>query len=260
MALDAMDAWARRGIDGIRLDAAAEVPLDLACALRERLRAIRPDAIVLGEVVPGHAWRWRAAGAVDVATEFEFQRVTCALFARRTMDAGEACHAIEASELARGGPACTAVRFVSTHDHARFATQAKVERHPRNATLGLVHLLTSPGVPMLLYGEELGLAAEVAELAPESAWPCRMPMPWGEARDGSMRTLVKRLVSFAPRHPRSGAGSTRCCAPRGACSCTGARPTARSWTSRSTAAMRASRSKSRIPSDPQSRCSSRAAT
>ena len=212
MALDAMDAWARRGIDGIRLDAAAEVPMDLACALRERLRAIRPDAIVLGEVVPGHAWRWRAAGAVDVATEFEFQRVTCALFARRTMDAGEACHAIEASALARGGPASTAVRFVSTHDHARFATQAKVERHPRNATLGMVHLLTSPGVPMLLYGEELGLAAEVAELAPESAWPDRMPMPWGPDRDGAMRTLVKRLVSVRAESPalRSGEHQVLC--------------------------------------------------
>ncbi len=212
MALDAIDEWAKRGIDGIRLDAAAEVPLDLARALRERLRVARPDAIVIGEVVPAHAWRWRAAGAIDVATEFAFQQATCELFARRTIDAAEACRAIAASELARGGPASTAIRFASTHDHARFTTQAKAERHDRNAALGMVHLLTSPGVPMLLYGEEIGLAADVAELAPESAWPDRMPMRWDGARDEAMRALVSRLVATRSASPalRSGGHEVLC--------------------------------------------------
>ena len=60
LVLEAASAWARRGVDGLRLDAAAEVPLDLARAVRARLRAQRPEAIILGEVVPAHAWRWRA--------------------------------------------------------------------------------------------------------------------------------------------------------------------------------------------------------
>jgi hypothetical protein len=106
-----------------------------------------------------------------------------------------------ASELARGGPASTALRFVSTHDHPRLATFARVERHARNAALALTQLLTSPGVPMLLYGEEVGLAADVAELEPESAWADRMPMRWSEGRDEGMRALVRRLLEARAASP-----------------------------------------------------------
>ena len=196
LAMKALEAWAARGIDGIRLDAAAEVPIDLARALRSRLRELRPEAVVLGEVVPEHAWRWRAEGAVDAATDFAFPRVSGELFARGTIDAGVATDALLRAELARGGPTSTALRFVSTHDHARFATLARVERRGRNAALGLVHLLTSTGVPMLLYGEELGLSAPVAELAPEAAWADRMPMPWRpHRRDERFRAVVRRLLA-----------------------------------------------------------------
>jgi glycosidase/MoaA/NifB/PqqE/SkfB family radical SAM enzyme len=196
MALDATAAWAERGIDGLRLDAAAEVPIDLAREVRRELRARRPEAIVVGEVVAEHAWRWRASGAVDAATDFAFHRAACDLLARRTIDAPAASDALAAAEAARGGPASTALRFVSTHDHARFATQARAFGAPANAALGLVHLLTWPGVPMLLYGEELGLSASVAGLEPEGAWPDRMPMPWDPSdAERATRALVRRVLA-----------------------------------------------------------------
>ena len=135
LALEAIAAWGRRGIDGIRLDAAAEVPMDLARELRRRLRAERPDAVVLGEVVPEHAWLWRAMGAVDVATDFAFHRIWTELLARRSLDAPAAQAQLVSADLVRGGPSTTAVRFVSTHDHARFGTQAHAFGHAPNADL-----------------------------------------------------------------------------------------------------------------------------
>jgi MoaA/NifB/PqqE/SkfB family radical SAM enzyme len=44
-------------------------------------------------------------------------------------------------------------------------------------------LLTWPGVPALLYGEEWGLAAEVLCEEPENAWLDRMAMPWARGAD-----------------------------------------------------------------------------
>jgi cyclomaltodextrinase len=45
-------------------------------------------------------------------------------------------------------------------------------------------------LPMLLYGEELGLAADRPEHLPENVWPDRMPMPWPDetARAGDEAT------------------------------------------------------------------------
>ncbi len=202
MACDLAEHWARRGVDGFRLDAAAEVPMDLARAIRGRLRAVRPDAIVVGEVVPAHAWRWRAEGAICAATDFGFHALATSFIARRTLRAEEAARRLAAIDLARGGDASTQLRFVSTHDHARFATIAQVEGGATRTPLGLAFLLTSPGVPALLYGEEVGLAASEANLEPEAAWRDRAPMPWDDARrDLALRAIVKRLLAVRASSP-----------------------------------------------------------
>ena len=202
MACDVAERWARRGVDGFRLDAAAEVPMELARAIRARVRAVRPDAIVVGEVVPAHAWRWRAQRAVDAATDFGFHGIATELVARRTIDAPEARRRLDALDVARGGDASSSLRFLSTHDHVRFATLARAEGDPARTALGLVMLLTSPGVPAILYGEEVGLRADIAELEPENAWLDRAPMPWSAGeRDETCRALVKRLLSVRAGSP-----------------------------------------------------------
>ena len=202
MACDLAEHWARRGVDGFRLDAAAEVPMDLARAIRARLRAVRPDAIVLGEVVPAHAWRWRAEEAVDAATDFGFHALATSFIARRTSRAEDAARQLMAIDLARGGDASAALRFVSTHDHARFSTIARVEGGATRTPLGLALLLTSPGVPALLYGEEVGLSASEANLEPEAAWRDRAPMAWNDARrDLALRAIVKRLLAVRAASP-----------------------------------------------------------
>ena len=206
LVLRAVDYWASFGIDGLRLDMAAEVPLALARLVRSKLLALRPDAIVLGEVVPAHAWRWTEGEAVDAATDFGFHGVVTDLVGRRSITAREAMARLVAGDLSRGGPALAQLRFTSTHDHPRLATIAAHAGAPGRERLGLVLLLTLPGVPALLYGEELGLRAaseprrgHEAEALREDAWADRMPMPWtGAARDPELRALVKTLL--AARH------------------------------------------------------------
>jgi cyclomaltodextrinase len=207
MVCDVAERWARRGVDGFRLDAAAEVPMDLAREVRARLRTVRPDAIVVGELVPRHAWRWRSERAVDAATDFGFHDVATAFVARRTIDAPEARRRLSLLDVAQGATASSSLRFLSTHDHVRFTTLARAAGDPSRSALGLLMLLTFPGVPALLYGEEIGLSAAVAELEPEAAWADRAPMPWTKgARDETRRTLVKRLLAIRRASPalRSG--------------------------------------------------------
>ncbi len=196
LALEVADRWARTGVDGFRLDAAAEVPWELARAIRQRLRAVRSDGVVLGEVVPAHAWRWRQEGAVDAATDFTFHALAGDWIATRTIDAPHAARRLLDSELLRGAGAAAAVRFLSTHDHPRFSTLAGMSGGAERTALGLLFLLSMPGVPALLYGEEIGMSSTVAELEPETVWRDRAPMPWtDDARDPGLRALVRRLLA-----------------------------------------------------------------
>lgn len=199
LVLRCAELWASRGVDGLRLDAAAELPLDLAAQIRARVRAIRPEAVILGELVPRHAHRWRSAGALDAATDFGFHAVATDLLAHGTIDAAEARRRLLELDLARGGPAAVSLRFLSTHDHPRFATLARLAG--RTPDLGLVFLFTAPGVPALLYGEELGLYAEQVEDL-ENVWPDRMPMPWHrDQRHGRLFRLVQSLVAARAASP-----------------------------------------------------------
>ncbi|MBI5531578.1 MAG: radical SAM protein [Deltaproteobacteria bacterium] len=198
----AAEKWADMGVDGLRLDAAAEVPHELAREVRARLKAIRPEALVLGEVVPEHAWRWRVEGGVDATTDFGFHAAVTEFIAKRAIDASEASRWMEGAEVARGGPDCASVRFLSTHDHTRFATFSRMMGDPGRAALGLLVLLTSPGVPAILYGEEIGLAADMVELLPEAVWEDRAPMPWtAKDRDEHLRELVRRLLATRAASP-----------------------------------------------------------
>jgi cyclomaltodextrinase len=182
LAILAAQRWAQRGADGLRLDAAAEVPHALARAVRDCFRRLRPEGIVLGEVIPPHAWRWRAEGSVDVATDFGFHAVAGELLASRSLDAATAAARLDAGEITRGGPRHAALRFLSTHDHVRFATAARMagdaSRSCARAQLGLLWLLAMPGIPALLYGEEVGIATRPDDVGFEGVWTDRAPMPW----------------------------------------------------------------------------------
>lgn len=204
LALEITSKWAARGVSGVRLDAACEVPMELAIAIRERLRELRPDAALLGEIVPPHAWRWLAEGAACAATDFGWHRAAVDFIAHRSITAESMAERLLGIEAGRGGSIATSLRFLSTHDHPRFATLARLASGGSRARerLGALLLASSPGVPALLYGEEVGMAAEVVDLELDAVWPDRAPMPWQRARrDESLRSLMRRLFALRRRSP-----------------------------------------------------------
>nr|WP_240806898.1 alpha-amylase family glycosyl hydrolase [Polyangium spumosum] len=203
LVLEATTCWAKRGASGLRLDMAAEVPLDLAVSIRQTFRRDKPDAVVLGELVPAHAHRWIGRGALDCAADFGFHDVLVDFLARRVIPAELASLRLTLLELDRGAPGARSLRFVSTHDHPRFGSITRKHGGPsRTGLLGLFVLLAWPGVPSLLYGEEYDLFAETPRTEPEDVWPDRMPLPrTPDPAATRASSLVRTLLALRASRP-----------------------------------------------------------
>lgn len=183
--------WARAGADGFRIDAAADVPIELCERIRRAVRAVNPETVVFGEVVPSHIERW-TAGALDAATDFASQASLRAWLAGEL--AGEAFAASHARGRFRRGPAWSALAFAGTHDQPRIAT---VLGDTGRSRLAQLWTLCSAATPMIYYGDELGLASDQPDREFEDSWPDRQCMPWdGEGRDLATRALVRQLIAL----------------------------------------------------------------
>jgi glycosidase/MoaA/NifB/PqqE/SkfB family radical SAM enzyme len=176
-------AWAKRGVDGVRIDAAADLPRPLLARIRRAVRAVNPQAIVFGEIVPQCIDRF-APSAIDAATDFAFREALVG-WVRDPQRLVEVARA----QRWRGAAGLHALGFTSTHDQPRIGTVTQDRELARRA---LAIVMLGARVPMLYYGDEVGLAADVAAAKREfeDAWPDRQPMPWESTADPFVRDLL----------------------------------------------------------------------
>ena len=143
----------------------------------KKMKAIKPDALLLGEVwSPGSiSAEYVTTQALDLTFEFELAKGIIS--------------------GARGNPKAPAmlyeraiknyapyhfVSFIANHDQIRVMSQLFGE--PARAPLAATILLTSPGIPVIYYGEEIGLeGTKPDELI-------RRPMPWSAESNGGFTT------------------------------------------------------------------------
>lgn len=189
------ERWARAGADGFRVDAAADVPLGLVRRLAAAVRAARPDAVVFAEVLPEHLHRWTSE-AVDAATDFPARESLFDLLVREG-GAKKATEDFARRRALRGGPGWTTLSFIGTHDHVRLLT---LSREARVVRLGHLLVLTGAGVPLIYYGDELGLASDDPKREFEDCWPDRACVPWDESRwDTVTLALVRDAIALRKR-------------------------------------------------------------
>ena len=185
-------AWVERGADGVRVDAAADLPLTLLGKIRAAVRAIRSDAVVFGEVVPACVQHF-APHVLDAATDFAHREALVDWLRGASARWTE----VAALQRWRGAAGHHALGFTSTHDQPRVRT---VTRDADLARLGLVATALGARVPMLYYGDEVGLHAETQREF-EDAWPDRQPMPWREAQwDSATHAAVKGALALRKAH------------------------------------------------------------
>jgi alpha-glucosidase len=193
--------WTRRGADGWRLDCANDLGLD-GCALAART-ARRAGARLgaIGEVMAYPAgWTGPDGEGLDGVMNYWLRSAALAL-ARASAPAAQIQAALD--RLAAEMPAGALRRswnVLASHDTPRLATVlADGARAPEEARArvaqALVLQVAYPGVPLVYYGEEIGLSG--------GADPAnRAAMPWERTRwDERRLDEVRRLLALRRAHP-----------------------------------------------------------
>src|SRR5216684_431971 len=161
------------GVDGVRCDHVAGVDPALWVELRRGLRAVKADALVLGEATGLPDWLARYAGRLDAIFDFDLAYYVRQALARGRMDA--AGFATWLDEHDHAYPGLALATLMDNHDMNRFLWMAggNADRLKLAATL----LLTLPGMPVIYYGTEVGLSQRFDGVIENAE--ARLPMLWG---------------------------------------------------------------------------------
>ncbi|MBA2541432.1 MAG: radical SAM protein [Deltaproteobacteria bacterium] len=183
--------WTKRGADGFRIDAAADVPRSVVRKIARAVRATREDVALFAEYTPDNIAHW-TVDAVDSATDFVAQQAVYDWLWRRSRTAGRVHEVHAQRRFDRGGPGWTAIAFTATHDQPRFLT---LVGDPRIARIAQLFTILRATIPALYYGDEIGLRSEDPSRAFEDSWPDRQCMPWDEtAWDKTTHALVRSAL------------------------------------------------------------------
>lgn len=198
--------WLRRGADGYRLDVADELPDEFLAALYKRVKATKPDAVVIGEVWEDASnkisysvrRRYFTGGELDGVINYPFRKAILDFAAGR--DDGRALAETVMGIAENYPPAaldCT-MAVLGNHDTERVGTLLP-DRNARRAAAFLQFAL--PGSPVIYYGDEAGLTGGRDPMN-------RLPFPWGR-EDAGLQALYRELAALRNAHPALQRGSVR---------------------------------------------------
>ena len=206
--------WLDRGGDGWRFDVAYAIPRPFLRQLTTRVRAVRPDAFLFGEMIHGDYAGIVHDTGLDGVTQYElFKAIWSSL---NDANMWELAWALDRHR--HFAQSFVPVTFVGNHDVTRIATNLT---NPDNLELALAVLFTVPGVPCVYYGDELGWTGSkrkgaggddaIRPALPESV-PTHIPRSSSTAGGSSSATHDPG----SPTHPlRSSARPTASCVSGG---------------------------------------------
>ena len=165
--LETVRFWVREfGIDGIRLDAADVLDMDLMRALRGLANEIGPEFWLMGEVIHGEYQRWVNDAMLHSVTDYAMHK---ALFSgHNDHNYFEIAHTLD--RTMRSGIAPQAMyRFVDNHDVDRIMSKLSDRRHWLPVH---VLLFCLPGIPSVYYGSEFGIEGKKERGSDDPLRPC----------------------------------------------------------------------------------------
>ena len=180
--------WVRRyDIDGLRFDVGNEISHAFLRRLRVRLKALKPDLYLLGEIWHD-APAWLEGDEYDAVMHYPLQSAVRRFFEDESLPAR--AFGWQAGRcLAAYAPQVGAAQFTLLDSHDTIRLRSRV-RSEDEFWQQLAALFTLPGSPCVYYGTELALEGG---RDPD----CRRCMPWdeldtdaGRARLDAMRSLI----------------------------------------------------------------------
>lgn len=212
--------WLKLGADGFRLDVADELPDEFLRLLRQRVKEIKPDALILGEVwedasnkiAYGQRRRYFTGAELDCVMNYPFREAIIRYV--RGIDGGKGLKDTVMTIVENYPPEAVAtnMNLLGTHDTPRILTalvddfdgsreeKAKRKLSRNQFDVAWERLLmasflqyTLPGSPSIYYGDE---ACMEGYRDPFN----RRPYPWGR-EDPEFINHFKRLGRLRREHP-----------------------------------------------------------
>lgn len=179
--------WVRRyDIDGLRFDVGNEISHAFLRRLRVRLKALKPDLYLLGEIWHD-APAWLEGDEYDAVMHYPLQSAVRRFFEDESLPAR--AFGWQAGRcLAAYAPQVGAAQFTLLDSHDTIRLRSRV-RSEDEFWQQLAALFTLPGSPCVYYGTELALEGG---LDPD----CRRCMPWDELDTGAGRARLDAMRSL----------------------------------------------------------------
>ena len=222
--------WIRVGVDGFRLDVADELPDAFIAAIRRRLKDLKSDALLIGEVWEdasnkisyGARRRYFTDGELDSVMNYPFRNAILDYI--RQQDKGERlCETV--MTVAENYPRevlHTSMNMLSTHDTPRVLSLLATGQVPeeKEALAGfrmsdadkheaLMRLRAAiflqfvlPGMPCIYYGDEIGTEGFGDPF-------CRSYFDWERAQGNTLRDFYVRMSAMRNTHSALRTGEVR---------------------------------------------------
>lgn len=178
------------GADGFRLDNVSGPTHAFWTVFQEGIKATNPDALTLGEVTGGIHDIASYAGRMDACMDFPLVKEMRRVFAQREATLDDLLtmliqHAEDFPQL------MARARLLDNHDMHRFLYLA--DDDTRRLKLALAFLLVLPGLPVIYYGDEVGLSQHDGPDHQDAY--AREPMPWGADQRSDLLERARWLIT-----------------------------------------------------------------
>lgn len=186
-------------IDGWRLDVASEVNDGFWRAFRSAVKAVKPDALLVGEVWET-ARHWLCGDMFDSTMNYDLRKHCRLFFAQSDIDAFDfagRCGDMLMRYRLQTAPA--QMNLLDSHDVPRFLTLCGGDQ--RRYRLAVLFQMTFVGMPTVFYGDERGVEG-LEEL------DYRSPMPWGGG-DAGLERFFRQAIALRRERPELRRGQFR---------------------------------------------------
>ena len=209
--LDTTTCWLKdAGVDGVRLDVPNEVPYWFWTVFNQRVKSVKPDAYIVGELW-GNASDYVKPGLYDAVMNYAFFRDPVLKFIGSAQGtAAEFDASLATGRLTYPSQAVEVqMNLIDSHDTVRFLTTAGGDVN--RLMLAALFQMTYVGAPTIYYGDEVALEGA---RDPD----CRRPFPWNweqDAKRNAMHEWYTKLANLRLAHAALRTGTFAARARRG---------------------------------------------